>query len=681
MKQPAASNQRLIDRMMAEGRLSAEAHATIAAFVSLHGGRVEDALIENGVMSEADLLKYVATLHATRFVGTDRLYKATIDPNILAFVPRKLADAYGVLPVMYDEPKRSLSVVTADPDDLGMLHDVKAASGTRQVVAFVGRPASIRAAIARAYHADASAFAQLFRGGEGLRLSVDRMSLPGTAEPVLVHGTVSEQGRATSVQPAAAAAAAAASARPAAAAPEVRDAAPKSAALARVSSAAHAAATWSTVSNDYIETLNVLVALLENERTDLRGHSAVAARLMRRVCDRLALPPAQAAAFVVAAQLHDLGKAGTYHLTSLNVAEYEGHKAAAQKVFDVAERFFQSVALHPETKSAVSSMYERFDGKGFPFGQSGKDIPMGARLLAVVDSYSDLTTNPRNPARRVLDPAAAMQHLEKYRGTIFDPTVLDLVRAEVAGNDLRARMLANRPIVLLVDPDPEDATALELRLLETGFDVRAARTYQQALHELRTRDVAIVVSEIDLDAKDAGITLRSCAASEAWGEKVAAWVIHTRKTDRQVAEMVFDLGVDDLVSKPTPPDVFATKLRQLVEKKQRASAAGTKSRGVSGSLTEMSLPDVVQILWHGRKTCTVRLVTPEGSGDVSFAEGQIIDAKLGGIRGEEAFYKLLTVHEGEFKIDTEAPTPEQTIDASPESLLLEGMRRLDEGTI
>jgi len=76
MKQPAASNQRLIDRMMAEGRLSAEAHATIASFVSLHGGRVEDALIENQIMSEGDLLKYVATMHATRFVGTDRLYKA-----------------------------------------------------------------------------------------------------------------------------------------------------------------------------------------------------------------------------------------------------------------------------------------------------------------------------------------------------------------------------------------------------------------------------------------------------------------------------------------------------------------------------------------------------------------------------------------------------------------------------
>ena len=48
-------------------------------------------------------------------------------------------------------------------------------------------------------------------------------------------------------------------------------------------------------------------------------------------------------------------------------------------------------------------MYERFDGKGFPLGLAGKDIPLGARILAVADAYADLTQNPRNPARRMLN--------------------------------------------------------------------------------------------------------------------------------------------------------------------------------------------------------------------------------------------------------------------------------------
>ncbi len=432
-----------------------------------------------------------------------------------------------------------------------------------------------------------------------------------------------------------------------------------------------------TLTTDYIETLNLLVTLLENTRPDLRGHSAQCARLVKRVCDRMGLPAPQTVAYVVAAYLHDLGKAGTYHLTALNVAEYDGHRTAAQKVYNVPDRFLQAVGLHADTKSALNSMYERFDGRGFPLGVSGKDIPLGGRIIGVVDSYADLTMNPRNPARRVLKAAEAVEFLSKHRGSVFDPTVLDLVKSEVAGEDLKAKILAERNNVLLVDPDPEDSTILELRLLEAGFDVRIARTYQQAIHELKSREVTIVISEVDLDADDAGLTLRSTAASEPWGERVIAWIVHTRKTDRQLAEIVFDLGIDDLVAKPTPAEVLVTKLGQLIERKR--SKVSAKPRGVSGSLAEMSLPDVVQILWHGRKSCTIRIKTPRGSGDIGFSEGQIVDARYVGKRGEDAFYAMLAIKEGDFHIDADAVPTEHTIDVSPEGLLLEGMRRLDEG--
>ena len=423
------------------------------------------------------------------------------------------------------------------------------------------------------------------------------------------------------------------------------------------------------------------MSLLENSRQDLRGHSALTARLVRKVGDRMGLPAHQTAAYVVAAYLHDLGKAGTYHLTALNVAEYEGHRAAAHKVFNVPERFLQAVQLTSDTKSAVNGMYERFDGKGFPLALTGKDIPLGARILAVADTYADLTQNPRNPARKMLTAGEAMQFLAKHRGTIFDPTVVDLFRAEVAGDDLRAKILADRVNVLVVDQDPEDVTVLELKLLEAGFDVHIARTMQQALHELRSREFTVVISEVDLDSKDAGLTLRSTIASEETGKKVLVWVVYTRKTDRQLAEIVFELGVDDLITKPSPPEVFVAKLRQLVERKRARTQAAAPARGVSGSLAEMALPDVVQILWHGRKTCTVKLRPSKGTGDIGFVDGQIVDARLPPHRGEEAFYRMLNLKDGEFQIDPQTIPKDRTIEVSPEGLLLEGMRRLDEGLV
>lgn len=666
---------------MAEGKLSPEGHATAVAYVGLHGGRIEDALIENELVSETDLLRYIATGHSTRFVSTEKLYKASIDQRILALIPRKLAEQHQVFPVLYDDAAKSLSVVTPDPDNLAALTEVKIAAGVRAVNALVARPAAVMAAIGRAYHNDASLFATLMRPAT-LQLSVDRFHSSstttgsglsvGTGPAPAIPLTVQHEAKGLHHEESAGKPAAPAAA-PAAAPPR-----PPPAAQERV---ARIQAQPASLAPDYVETLNVLVSLLENSRQDLRGHSALTARLVRKVADRMGLPAHQVAAYVVAAYLHDLGKAGTYHLTALNVAEYEGHRAAAHKVFNVPERFLQAVQLTSDTKSSVNGMYERFDGKGFPLGLSGKDIPLGARILAVADTYADLTQNPRNPARKMLTAGEAMQFLAKHRGTVFDPTVVDLFRAEVAGDDLRAKILADRVNVLVVDQDPEDVTVLELKLLEAGFDVHIARTMQQALHELRSREFTVVISEVDLDTRDAGLTLRSTVASEETGKKVLVWIIYTRKQDRQLAEIVFDLGVDDMISKPSPPDVFVAKVRQLVERKRARSQTTTQSRGVSGSLAEMALPDVVQILWHGRKTCTVKLKTTKGTGDIGFVDGQIVDARLPPHRGEEAFYRMLNLKDGEFQIDPQTVPKDKTIDVSPEGLLLEGMRRMDEGLV
>jgi response regulator RpfG family c-di-GMP phosphodiesterase len=712
-------NQRIADRLLHERRISLDAHALVLGYCGVHGGRVEDALVENEVLSEPDLLRLVSTMHNTKFISTEKLYRAQIDARIIGLVPRKLADLYGLMPVMFDERSRALNVVTADPDNLQALAEVKVATGVRDVVPLYARPAAVLAAIQRAYHGDASLFAQLLRP-ERVSLAVDpnraaaAAARPAPAAAVAVPSAPSGQ----AVAPAASSGFAihhdppeitrdaayessgagpgllelrqsyppsAISLPPPAPTIPKAPAAPNLVGKPRASMsprAAPAEAPPVTLTTDYVETLNVLVSLLENSRTDLRGHSALCARLVKKVCDRMNLPPVQAAAIVVGAYLHDLGKAGTYHLTPLNVSEYDGHRVAGQKSFTAPERFLQTVSLHPETRSTVNAMYERFDGRGFPSGLGGKEIPLGARILAVVDSYADLTSNPRNPARKLLAPAEAIDFLARYQSTVFDPTVLALLRAEVAGEDLRSKLLADRRNVLILDPDPEDATLLELRLLEAGFDVRVARTMQQAMFEVRSREVAVIICEVDLDSPRAALEVKTSAANEPWGKSVLAWVVLTKNQERELAEKIFELGFDDLVTKPSPPDVFVAKLKQLIERKAaRAPAPATATRGVSGSLAEMGLPEVVQILWHGRKSCTVRLKLARGSGEIGFLDGQIVDATYDGSNGEEAFYKMLGVTSGDFQIDPTTRPSRQTIDAPPEGLLLEGMRRLDEGLV
>jgi hypothetical protein len=92
----------------------------------------------------------------------------------------------------------------------------------------------------------------------------------------------------------------------------------------------------------------------------------------------------------------------------------------------------------------------------------------------------------------------------------------------------------------------------------------------------------------------------------------------------------------------------------------------------------MGLPDMVQVLWHGRKTGALKIRSQAGSGEIHFVNGNIYNALYGNQRGEEAFYAMLALAQGDFVLDPNFVAPQELFNKSPEALLLEGMRRLDE---
>ncbi|EYF03301.1 HD domain-containing phosphohydrolase [Chondromyces apiculatus] len=705
-------NQRIADRLLLDGRIAHDDYRRAVEHATRNRSRIEDAMIELEILSEADLLKFIATLHNTRFVSSEKLSKAIIDARVLSKVSSVTATLHGVFPVLLDDRTLTLSVATADPDNDAALHEIKLAAGVRDVRAIVARPAAVRAAISYHYRGDTTAFNALLRPVHNYedffykeqRDPFERTQTGVTASfqmpqpqpapmPVAMTGPAPVQmptpppvtsagitqmpvQQAPTVPPRVLAPATPIPPPPAPPLVSSEPATAPAVMAAPVAAPPPEPPPAPTTSHEYLETLNVLVTLLENNRQDLRGHSSTVARLARKLCERIGLSQGSVAAYVASCYLHDLGKAGPYHLTALNVAEYEGHRLAATKAVELPAQLMESAGVPQEVTTAITHMYERYDGTGFPDGLSGKEIPLGARVLAVVDTYADLSQNPRNPYRKTLRPAEACDVLAQYRGNVFDPNIVDLFRQVMTGDDIKAKLLADRHTALIVDPDPEETTVLELRLIEQGFDVYIARTAAQARREIESREIEIVVSEVDLEEPDAGLAFRSEAIKAGFGRD-KAWVILTSKTDRQTAQRAFELGVDDIASKPVTADIFAVRLRQIIERK----ASNKPGKGVTGSLSEMGLPDMVQILWHGRRTCALKIQTVSGPGEIHFADGQIIHALYSGLQGEDAFYKMLTLHEGDFRLEPNFTPGARTIKVSPEGLLLEGMRRLDEGTI
>lgn len=646
----AAKSKRICDWLVRDRLLKPEQTESVLSHVHRTGDRVEEAILALGLVSEADMLRALSAQYQVHFVSSEKLAKADVGRALLDMIPQRFAEKIGLCPVIFDARANALTVITADPDDLESIREAQIASGAREVKAVLARPAAVKALIAKAYGGDIHAFALLDRQAHAqlqamldvyernlvtdgsMSLSLARAEAKGrTRERVLSEKEMSQAG----------AAASASSARPSAA--------------------------------EFLELLNVLVSLLESSRADLRGHSSQVARLARRMGEKLGLDAEGTDALSAAAYVHDLGKMGQYHLTAYNCGEYDGHRIAAQKACSVPGRLLEPVRMSADTVAAVSHMYERYDGKGFPEGASGKDIPLLARILAICDTYADLTQNPRNPFRKSLSAQEACSVLDKHRDTIFDPNLVDLFRHTVLGEDLKARLLADRLQALLVDVDPEETTVLELRLIEQGFVVQTARSAEQALGVLAAGETDLVVSELDLSPND-GLALLAEARKAAWGKEVP-WVIYTRRQERGLAQRAFELGVLDFVNKPANADVLVAKLRALLD--QRASPRTT--RGVSGRLSELSLPDMVQVLFHGRKSGNLKIRAPAGSGEIHFAEGNVVNALWGELRGEDAFYAMLKLSDGEFGLDPSFTASARVINQSAEALLLEGMRRMDEG--
>ncbi len=640
-------NTRLLDRLVSAGTITVEQREAALNVVQSLGERVEEALLEMNAIEEAALLKFIAGEHKTRFVSTEKLAKADIERATLDKIPHRFAEQKTVFPVLFDAETNTLSIVTPDPADVGLVQEVQLVSGARQVRTFVGRPRAVKAAIAKAYGGDIHAFATLDRTAHEqftTMLNVYERNL--VSEETMVQSLATEavsRERVLSDQD-----------------------------LAGVRGAQEFLAPNGVNLDSYLETLNVLVTLIENGRPDLRGHSAQVARLVSKISERIGLSDFQRKAAVIAAYLHDLGKMGTYHLTPLNVAEYEGHRAAAQKQVHSPMRLVESVHLPRDVDQILAAMYERFEGGGLPQGIKGKDIPLGARILAIADTYADITQNPRNPFRQTLGPAKACEILKRFVGSVFDPNLVDLFRISVTGEDLKARLLANRYRVLLVDPDPEESTILELRLVEQGFEVRPVRTAEQAVKSMATGDFELIVSELDLDKAD-GFALLEEARKQPWGKNLP-WIVVTARTGRGDAQRAFQLGVLDYLTKPVNSELFVTKARQILDR----VASGPRTRGVSGSLQEMGLPEIVQILWHGRKTGRLHIRKGADAGEIHFVQGSIYNALWASLRGEEAFFAMLNLTDGEFSLEPGFEAPQQVIQGSPEALLLEGMRRLDE---
>ena len=159
---------------------------------------------------------------------------------------------------------------------------------------------------------------------------------------------------------------------------------------------------------------------------DTGVHIIRIAHLAQALALKLGEPPAYARLLRQAAPMHDIGKIGIPDsvlkkpgpLTPEERLVMKGHPAIGAQILGRSR-----IALFQLAAEVAMTHHERFDGSGYPAGLSGEHIPLGGRIVAVVDFFDALTMD--RVYRKAMSDATALTMLREERGRAFDPRLVD----------------------------------------------------------------------------------------------------------------------------------------------------------------------------------------------------------------------------------------------------------------
>ena len=231
--------------------------------------------------------------------------------------------------------------------------------------------------------------------------------------------------------------------------------------------------------------------------------------------------------------------------------------------------------------------------------------------------------------------------------------------------------------LLLVDGDAKSLRVMEVSLKKAGFSVTTAIHGKDALEKVQISPPDLVLADTKMPEMDGFELCKTLKSDERF--KFIPFVFLTNQKSVEFKVRGLELGGDDYLTKPIYIKEIVTRVKMILQKaeKERIEKRETTKGGFAGSLADMGVVDLVQTFEIGRKTGVIA-IQGERTGTVYFKEGRVVDAELGRLKGENAFYRLLNTFEGQFDVQFTTLDRPERIEVSTQGLLMEGMRRLDE---
>ena len=186
----------------------------------------------------------------------------------------------------------------------------------------------------------------------------------------------------------------------------------------------------------FLGSIRMLAAAIDEKDPYTRGHSGRVAKYSLIIGSELGLSVEDLDRLRISALLHDVGKIGVDDRvlkkpSSLTPEEFELMKQHPTKGANIMRPVPQLKEMLP----GIELHHESVDGRGYPYGLQGSQIPLMARIIAVADTLDAITTN--RPYQSAMELDYALKRIRELTGTRFDPLVVDALEAAIRTAKLR----------------------------------------------------------------------------------------------------------------------------------------------------------------------------------------------------------------------------------------------------
>ena len=315
----------------------------------------------------------------------------------------------------------------------------------------------------------------------------------------------------------------------------------------------------------YWQTVTALSEAVDAKDRYTSGHSKRVAEYSRTIAQRMGKSKTEQQMIYRAGLLHDVGKIGV----PVDIINKPGKLTDSEfdfiKIHPITGyHILKQISEYSEMAIAAKYHHEHYNGKGYPNGLSGENIPESARILCVADSYDAMTSN--RSYRKGLPQDIVRAEIEKGKGKQFDPAIADIMLQMIdEDKDYRLRQIDREDYkILVIGEDEENNQRIKNIMQEDNkYEVIIASELDEVVGKIERTTIDMIILDIEMN-QDKGWKILE-RINEIY--KIPT-VLMSDDNDLRNSEQFKAFGCDDYITKSFGPLMIKEIVHNITKKRK-----------------------------------------------------------------------------------------------------------------